>query len=416
MQISHLTLDTYDLAQDPESAVKLAAAGFDSSKLDKLPDRLFALVAENEGNTVRKYAMHNALHVQSSIDTFLEYGSALPEAARGIVAENLVMGCRWYDLEVPEKLASLANQPGFDLEKARAIGTKDPASGGQSIPGVGHEGTKQADLTGTDCMPVTSSKGLPKRKTPDVINPNTPKHAGDLSAYEAPAAAVPAYEPTHYALPQEKRYPLDVPDHVIKAAAYFDEWCLHFSPEQRREFAVNTAARADSFNLPVTGKVAAYAGEELGALFSEGIRQRMDRADEEGQQQYEMLKTAALEGVVAPGIAARVLGALDKEHGLVDAYDRPFVGIDDPYRACFGVKTAEAYVWSGGGVGIDEQGITMLIAEKYHAIARLFGDDVAKTLKEDPVPVFDSLPEPQKVALARLRDAADLDPSESRTS
>jgi hypothetical protein len=120
MRTAGIVLDIYD---DPKGLVlrqKLAATGvempqklaslqsFGPDGLDQLPDRLFALVAENHGEVLRKYAMHDEPHLATSIIYFLECGHLLPDEAQSKVASNLINACSWYDMDPPEPLVKRA--------------------------------------------------------------------------------------------------------------------------------------------------------------------------------------------------------------------------------------------------------------------------------------------------------------------
>lgn len=88
---------------------KLASfAPSENAKLASLPDRLFALVGTVDGETVRKYAMHDPEHLATSIVYFLDCGGALPDAVRQKVAMNLITGCGWYETAPPVALTKVA--------------------------------------------------------------------------------------------------------------------------------------------------------------------------------------------------------------------------------------------------------------------------------------------------------------------
>lgn len=425
MRVSHLILDTYDMIQTPEQQTKLAALGLDSSILPGLPDRLFALVAENEGSTLRKYAIHDEINTRASIDAFLLHGDVLPESVQKIAAENLLVAASWYDIEVPQKLAERVPDvsPGtVDIvDKAKMIGTKEHRSYAmedipeyndkRNTPDIYKEvvdvvkvdnALKFSSLNGTELMPESAPNNATATGKVKYRSPNTIKHAGDLSGYEPPAAPRPVYEPVHYALPSEQKYAIDTPDQVIKAAAYFDEWMPVFSPEQRREFAYYTVKRAHQLVLPVTPKLASYAGDELGDSFIEGVRQRIERCDEDLGTKYAALRDKALAGEIHPQFVARALEGLDKTAGLDNSYGRPVVGVDDAYKTCFGMKTAEEYSWSLESASVNEGALKSLAESGSQKLAKAFGEGFANAFQEDPVDIFKSMPDPQKMVIAKL--------------
>lgn len=113
-----LVLDIYD---DPTASLlrrrlggnelpeKLASSSLlDAEELQQVPDRLFAMVARNDGATLRKFAMHDGPHLATSIAYFLETGTVLPQQMQQKVAANLVNACAWYAATPPDKLVKIA--------------------------------------------------------------------------------------------------------------------------------------------------------------------------------------------------------------------------------------------------------------------------------------------------------------------
>lgn len=119
MELTGLVLDLYDdsgrvLCETIKKAgvglpEKLAACKISSlNELDRLPDRLFGLVATCHGKRFRKYAMHDPMHAATSIAYFLERGGCLPDEVQQKVASNLLASCKWYGLQEPEALVKIA--------------------------------------------------------------------------------------------------------------------------------------------------------------------------------------------------------------------------------------------------------------------------------------------------------------------
>lgn len=119
MDLAGVILDIYDdpkglvlrqkLASAKKLPEKLASAQLcTTEELGALPDRLFALVAQNHGETIRKYAMHDEPHLATSIIYFGACGHLLPEDAQQKIAQNLATACSWYDQDPPEFLVKRA--------------------------------------------------------------------------------------------------------------------------------------------------------------------------------------------------------------------------------------------------------------------------------------------------------------------
>lgn len=118
MQTSGVILDIYDdhrgrILREKTAAAPLpeklkTAALLSPEELSRLPDRLFALVAQDGDQTLRKYAMHDEAHLATSVIYFLECGHLLPKVAQDVAAQNLVAACDWYDIDVPPPLLKMA--------------------------------------------------------------------------------------------------------------------------------------------------------------------------------------------------------------------------------------------------------------------------------------------------------------------
>lgn len=177
MQLSAMVLDIYD---DPQARVltqklagrplpeKLASAALlSATELASLPDRLFALVAENAGQPVRKYAMHDEAHLVTSLLYFCEKGEQLPLEAQKFAAERLVEACTWYGVTPPEKVAGLlgtaVNVAGGAMD---ALNVKNVAQQGmqkhrQTMAGmVGKVGSVLEELPTEDRLPAKTESTM----------------------------------------------------------------------------------------------------------------------------------------------------------------------------------------------------------------------------------------------------------------
>lgn len=105
---SGLSLDRQD---DPaglllqQEGVKVASYPLDYGKV---PDHLFALCMEQDGERMRKYAMHHEQAAAESMLYFLKTGHRLPDEVQKIAARHLIEGASWYDLPVPAALEKVA--------------------------------------------------------------------------------------------------------------------------------------------------------------------------------------------------------------------------------------------------------------------------------------------------------------------
>ncbi len=428
MHLTGVILDIYD---DPSVSVlraKLAGVELppglgDSSLLEEqqlatMPDRLFALVAINGGDLVRKYAMHDAPHVGTSIVYFLEKGHLLPESMQKIAARNLLAACEWYELQPPEELVKIAGlldaglgvldvKGRIESTMERSRSTMDGFRAAQA--GASSEMQKRADLNGTEMMPMSgyiSTWPHPRQTAKQPSSSPAMKravweHAGDLTDHKPKVKE--AMIVTSFCLPSEKQYPIDSYAQVKTASAYFDEHWPKFSLEQRREYAVNLAARLDELGLPSTDNINKYAGHEYGPYVEIELAARIRNYDGTGHEEgYQVLMEKR--AMTPPHVMVDMLVELDSTSGADQKYGTP-LGFRDPFQAVYG-KVAEdskkVWSWSEGNEYVNESQLTDLALNRYQSLDRAFGMDVRKSFQKDPIGVFTSMPDPQKVVISRL--------------
>lgn len=410
MQTAGVILDIYDdhrgrilrekTAGTPLPEKLKTASLLSPEELGRIPDRLFALVAQDGDQTLRKYAMHDEAHLATSIIYFLECGHLLPKVAQDVAATNLAAACDWYDLEVPEPLLKRAGAVdkalGLGMAGLGVMGMVDDVKAGSerkkqdmdrhrmaqasgiSVPPqhkhaseeknpegpsddleallfskneakadltTGHD--KKADLTGTEIMThqeVNRGRRL-RPRAPATATATSSKNAHidfvdphvDITGLKAPAVVKQAsYE--HFCLGD--RYPIDTYGQVKQAEAYFEEHCHAFDLPDRRTFAVSLVKRANDLGISVEGKALDYAGFRYGPHVMAELQKRAGNfVEPEKQAVYLDLKEKVASGL-DPHIAATALAQADQAFGLDRSYNKPVVGFRDPFAAVYGVKTA----------------------------------------------------------------------------
>lgn len=75
---------------------------------EKLNNEDFALIALDEGRTMRKFACHNAGTTAMSVIYFMEHGDKLPDGAQKVAAANLVRSCVRFNMRPPSALVKTA--------------------------------------------------------------------------------------------------------------------------------------------------------------------------------------------------------------------------------------------------------------------------------------------------------------------
>lgn len=281
---------------------------------------------------------------------------------------------------------------------------------------------KQADLNGTEMMPYgMSSKPVRNNPSKKVAIPAKTaagkvaarlideghQSSGDIRGFASPARAKRAsYQ--RFALPTQKRYPIDTVAHVKTAAAYFDEHMTEFGLEDRRLYAQSLALRAEELGVSLGGEALKYAGSDYGPYIDSELVARIRSFEGTGHEAaYEVLREKR--AGIAPPVMVEMLKEADRATGADAAYGRVAVGFRDPYQAVYG-KTAQeeakldkqdTYSWSQGTDYVSGMQLSALSASGAD-LDETFGKGFTEKFRKDPVGMFSSLPDPHKVLLSRL--------------
>jgi hypothetical protein len=118
-KLSGLVLDIYD---DPKGEVLKtifptyetipemvkSAQQITSEDHAKLPDDAFALILEQHGQELKKFATIDPGNTALSVEYFLKTAHKLPVEAQKVAAHNLCVACDWFGIEPPEELQKVA--------------------------------------------------------------------------------------------------------------------------------------------------------------------------------------------------------------------------------------------------------------------------------------------------------------------
>lgn len=196
------------------------------------------------------------------------------------------------------------------------------------------------------------------------------------------------------------RYSLDSYADVQKAVEYFGENWTEMVPEDRHEYAVKTAARAEDLGIEVPDLLARYGSTEYAPDVEAHLANRRSLAPD-WKDVYDDLqeKRASIE----PEVFAALLAHADEGAGLHAVWGGQ---VCDPYLSTFGggiTKEAEVWAWqsrTGDYVSADQ--IRNLAINGRPLIHKHFDSDTTNGFCKDPIPVFESLPDTHKIILARL--------------
>jgi hypothetical protein len=208
-----------------------------------------------------------------------------------------------------------------------------------------------------------------------------------------PEAAPVKTASSHMAL---DRYPLNSYGEVQEAMKYFSMNAGEFTPRERHEFSVKTAARADELGIQKTASIARYGSTEYSPDLDAHLANRKALAPS-----FDWEKVASVRHHTDPETFAMILEKADEEAGLNWYYGGHLM---DPYFATFGgnkVKEAqEAWGWqSPQGDSVNYSQLTGLSSEK---LSEHFDESFTSAFSKSPVEIFESMPDTHKTIIARL--------------
>lgn len=182
------------------------------------------------------------------------------------------------------------------------------------------------------------------------------------------------------------RYPIDNPQLIKEASAYFDRHWSRFDEPSRRLYAQNVQKQARELGVTVCEKIEKYASNSFSRDLPFQLRKRARLAGPEGAESYkkmeELVKKASVDDYIA------VLYKLDEKYNLIPYYN---CSIDDPTTAVLEKKAVDL----GSGMSWDIDGVTYTESDVKKALAHpdiisMYGAPLVSMLREPAQ--FDELP------------------------
>lgn len=419
----------------------------DEATRDRLPDDVFALVMVDQGEKMRKFACTDKGNVALNVIYFMENRDRLPEEAQKVAAANLAQACAWYDLDIPlglhkeAGLFSLFKSPGKLLSGGLAA-SEVANKAGEGMQRHHQMMSKTQELVGSNIMPTSSStEKTAEAKKPgffsrlmgsgkardaqiqealDFAKKQQAKGVKGYEQVEKKSSALQPYVDVTGQKPPEKikqasaerfclvktgqaRFPIDSYGQIKQAAAWFDEYGFTLHPDERREYCVKLASRADEVGIDVSDLIKKY-GSPTYATDGEvnvAVCTRMQHWAEDSPERDMLRGLMEKAASVPPEVFCEALRQFDEATGLNHLWDDE---IHDPYFSTYGfVKKAE-WKWEMGNDRITEEDLHRGLHESTEAIEERFGDELAKELinAKDATAIFDSLPRDHKLILARI--------------
>ena len=370
-----------------------------------LPDDVYALVMVDRHSKMRKFACADKGNAALSVIYFLENHDYLPEEAQKTAAKNLVTACGWYDMKPPLQLLKLADGEidylKGQVKRGRTVQVKplspaEKAERSEKAEALDVRMDKGADLIGTEIMPTSA----PIKKTAGALQPYV-----DVEGKSAPirVAQPPRYEDEFYCLVKEgeAHFPIKNYSEVQQAAQFFDDKGVLLHPEERREYCVKLAARAEALGIPLSDGIRKYAGKGYApdGEIKVAVHTRLQFWTEDGPERDLLKGLLEKRASIHPDVFAEALRLFDEATGLNHRWDE---AIYDPYYSTYGFTKEATWSFVTGNDRITEDQLNVLVKSDHKGLKCKFGPEIADELVKKPREIFDSLPLDSKRIIMRM--------------
>jgi hypothetical protein len=354
-----LQVDPYDdnrerLNQLPDQLRdELLKTGADlTSTINSLPDVDFALVvvAPGEDNRIhkfRKFACVDEGNTAQSVWYFLQMRNQLPEEMRKVAAQNLLRSAIDFDLTPPPDLVLLAEE-------------EDP-------------------------LPVTN-----------VVVSSMDK----ISSYLPPPEVVEktASEPVPV---------ISCREDVYDALAYYHDNAYALDGWEKQALARMIAPAAEEFAVPVPAEIEKRAADTYAEDLVEAIVCRQVMLAPEDDSEAAFQKVAYVNGQYQSLLRSRAdMGPTDFAHELdrIDSLAQLDGSVPDAVYSTFGkaAQTQPDPIFDDGVNKLYEDELIWFCQSYPKLVENQFGEEIATDILKKPVVIFQSLPKPVQVTMARL--------------
>lgn len=458
-RLSGYVFDTYDdedgqvlrtIIENPNHLPHFVktASRLTEAQINTTPDDQFALVMFDGTTKLKKYATVDSGNTVLSAMYLLKQAHLLPPAAAKTAARNLIEAMELQGLPVPEDLVKMAKSglPSVSGKSQKPYATHTKVHQLQypeilEEPKESHDNPMlgRFDAAWDDVNQRTNSEGTPGSnflELPTFTQKEKIKTAGQTfdganrapdgfpvtalfqneaqvkqqSWRESPYFDVSGWDPSMAGVPEvsipertllDGQYAIDGYDQVKTASVYFSDNWKDLNFRDRHSYCVKLASRMSELGMQVPDNIARYGSTTYAADVESYVESRRSYVHEEAHPALDMLIEKRAQ--VTPGVFAEALAEFDYLNDLNWHWDSK---IADPWYSTFGPsleKVAEAnWRWEGVGTRISEGDLKELVVNDYDRLVNNFGADFAKEFSKNPKDVFMSLPEPNKIILARL--------------
>lgn len=352
---------------------------------DVLRDEAYALVMQDEGKVFRKFACVDPGNTALSTLYFLHNMDKLPAEAIKVAAANLADHCEAFGLPVPP-LLKVAVKTGMSR-------TRDSFR----QPQVGDEAdwaartNLQSIRGGADSGRVIPTANGMKTAAANLV---------DVSG-KTPEFKFKRKEAQNTAL--DGKYPLDDYADVEKAVDYFNENWTGMDPADRHQYAVKTASRADQLGIEVPEILGRYGSTEYSPDVDAHLANRRAIAPAFEDVWDDLAEKRAS---IHPEVFAFLLKEADEAAGINWNWGGE---VADPWFATFGGDSEREKVaswsWEGAGGESLNQEQLMALASDPSELKAHFDASITTAFCQDPVTIFESLPDTHKQLIANLAGA-----------
>jgi hypothetical protein len=205
------------------------------------------------------------------------------------------------------------------------------------------------------------------------------------------------------------KYSLDSYADVQAAVQFFEDNWTQMTPEDRHEFAVKTASRAEDLDIGISELLERYGSTSYSPDIEAQLSARKANCDAEFHELFDSLKEKR--AGIEPEQFVQLLGEADEVAGLHWYYGGKIL---DPYLSTYGgmseKKASAAWTWMssvGDTVNIDQ--LKSLAKNGRGSMKKVFSDEIINAFQKDPVAIFESLPDPSKIIMCRLAHDGEFD-------
>ncbi len=435
------------------------ASRLTESQINELPDDQFALILLSDSLSgpvkFKKYATVDRGNTVLSVLYLLKQANFLPPEMAQTAATNLIGALGQYGIPIPAELMKLAEKKNMASLGYVSGKSQKPYVNGKvhqlqypeilEEPKESHDNPQlgRHDAAWSDVSQRTNVEGTPgsnflelpafpqkekikaasaediaywdtvrQKQSPQEYahlfsqSPQTKQQSWrespyyDVSGWDPSMPGVPDVSPPERTL-LNGSYPIDGYDQVKTASIYFDDNWKTLGFRDRHTYCVKLASRMSELGMPVPDNVARYGSTTYAADIESYIESRRSYVHEEAHPALDMLLEKRAQ--VSPGVFAEALAEFDRLNDLNWHWDSK---IADPWYSTFGPsieKVAEDnWRWDGVGTRISEDDLRDLARNSYDRIVSNFGADFAKEFSKNPKTFFLSLPDPNKIILARF--------------